>query len=174
MKDNEEVLIKDAIPLQTKSLDSIINTVKYVMGQPNVVRFVVDARKDTLDFWRVASPEEAAEKAVSFRDVLRTVSMEEYIPTSEDDQTEIGSFQQLFEMFEMVADAGCSPSHILSGCPVLELRKWISISRKSTTLYGVPLMLESSLEEDVLIICGAKEANATAADIKYAVKVTMP
>ena len=39
---------------------------------------------------------------------------------------------------------------------------------------GVPLHFVNELEHDVLIICGAKETDATAADILYAVKVTLP
>jgi len=170
VSDNEAVLIKDALPLSTKTVDNIVGMVKKVVTQPGVVRFIVDARKDTIDFWRVASPEEAAEKSVSFRDILRTVDMEEYMPEDSD----ASPFQQMFEMIEMISDAGCSPSHILSGRGPLELRKWILFSRKATTLYGVPLLFEKSMEEDVLIICGAREPDATAADIKYAVKVTLP
>ena len=166
------VLVKEILPLSDKSDDRILQTVKTILKRPGLVRFVVDARQDTLDYWRVASEEEAAELTVTFRAVLRSVQMEEYdILDGNEGKT---SFEQIFDMFEMVVDSGCMPSHILSGRGSIILRKWIPISRKATSIYGVPLLFEKSLEPDVLIICGAKTHDATAADIKYAVKVTLP
>jgi hypothetical protein len=87
------------------------------------------------------------------------------------------AYEQLFDMFDMLADAGYSPSHILVGCGMINLRKWIpKLSRKSTTIFGVPLVFSGyQMEEDVLVVCGAKIPDAaTAADIGYAIKVTLP
>jgi hypothetical protein len=165
---SQSVLVKDALPLFDKSSESILSMVKEVLQEPGLVRFVVDARQDTLDFWKVASEEQAAEIDVTFHDMLRKVMMEEYSEPNKD------PFHQLFDMFEMVADAGYSPSHILSGRGPLELRKWIPISRKANVLFGVPLLFEKMMESDVLVVCGSNAQEPTAADIAYAVKVSLP
>lgn len=174
MADIGPVLVKEPIPISSKDTDTILMVVKSVLSQPGVVKFIVDARKDFIDFWRVASEEVAAELGVSFGEALSRVEMEEYDPYDTDKVVEKTSFQQLFEMFEMIEDAGCIPSHVLSGCGPLDLRKWLPLSRKSKTVCGVPLHFVNELEHDVLILCGAKEVDATAADILYAVKVTLP
>lgn len=163
-------LIKESLPLMDKSSSSIVHVVQEILKQPDVVRFVVDARENAVNFWRVASEEEAAERTMTFRDALRKVQMEEYSPPP----GEKSSFEQVFDVFEMIEDAGCLPSHVLSGRGLVELRSWIPVSRRARMLYGVPLLLQADLENDVLVFCGAKTSEATPSDIVYAVKVTIP
>lgn len=168
------VLIKEPIPISSKDTETILMVVKNALSQQGVVKFTVDARKEFIDFWRVASEEEAAELGVSFDEALITVEMEEYDPFDTDQVDPKTPFQQMFDMFEMIEDSGCVPSHILFGSSPLDLRKWIPMSRKSKVLFGVPVHFLNSLEHDVLIVCGAKDTDPTAVDIEYAVKVTLP
>ena len=168
------VLVKEPIPISSKDTETVLMVVKNALSQPGVVKFTVDARKDFIDFWRVASEEAAAEMGVSFSEALSRVEMEEYDPYDTDEVGEKTSYQQVFEMFEMIEDAGCAPSHVLSGCGPIDLRKWIPISRRSKALFGVPVHFVDEIEHDVLVICGAKETDPTAAEIQYAVKVTLP
>lgn len=174
MADTGPVLVKEPIPISSKDTETILMVVKHALSQPGLVKFTVDARKNFIDFWRVASEEAAAELGVSFGEALSRVDMEEYDPYDTDKVGEKTSFQQVFEMFEMIEDAGCLPSHVLSGCSPLDLRKWLPLSRKSKSVCGVPLHFVGELEHDVLIVCGSKEVDATASDIQYAVKVTLP
>lgn len=165
------VLIKEVIPCPDKgSIDLILSAVKSILKQPGIVRLSIDARRDLIEYWRTVSDDEASEKAISLHDALRQVSMEEYHQEADEDKSPI---ERMFEMFEMVEDAGCSPSHIISGSSSVELRKWFPMSRKSRTLFGVSLHVDGTMEKDVLIICGSRDREATISDIEYAVKVTL-
>lgn len=167
-------LIKEALPLPDKeSVEVVLVAVKKVLHQPGIVRVVIDARKDNLEFWRVVSDDEAAEKSISNHDMLRQVAMEEYDQYLEEGEAEKNPLKQMFEMFEMVEDAGCTPNFILSGAGPVALREWLPLSRKGKSLFGIPLFYESTLEDDVLVICSSRVKEATAADIEYAVKVTL-
>lgn len=168
------VLIKEVQPLPDKeSLDVVMAAVKKVLQQPGIVRLVVDARKDNLEYWRAVTEDEAAEKSISYHDMLRQVAMEEYDQHLEEGDSEKTPFEQLFEMFEMVEDSGCVPNFILSGADPIGIRKWLPVSRKGKSLFGIPLFFENTLEDDVLVICSSRVKEATAADIEYAVKVTL-
>lgn len=168
------VLIKEVFPLPDKqSVELIAASVTQILQKAgNVVRLVVDARKDNIEYWRVVSEEEAKEKSISFHDAFRQIEMEEYDPML--DGEEKTSHVQLFEMFEIIEDAGLFPSHIVTGRPVPRLRTWLPLSRKAQTIYGVSLHIDGTMEEDVLMVCGSPEREATVADIQYAVKVTLP
>lgn len=168
------VLIKEVLPLPDKeSIDVVMTAVKKVLQQPGIVRMVMDARKDNLEYWRAVSDDEAAEKSISYYDMLRQVAMEEYDQYLEEGDPEKTPFEQMFEMFEMVEDAGCTPNFILSGAGPIGIRKWLPMSRKGKSLFGIPLFFEGTLEQDVLVICSSRAKEATAADIEYAVKVTL-
>lgn len=168
------VLIKEVMPLADKgSVDAITAVVNTVLKQPGIVRLVIDARQDNLEFWRGVSEDEASEKSISQHDMLRQVDMEEYDQYLEDGDPPKSSYHQMFEIFEMVEDAGCSPNYILTGGSMADIRKWIPISRKTKTMFGIPVIFEGTLEDDVLIVCGSRTKEATSADIEYAVKVTM-
>jgi hypothetical protein len=162
-------LIKELLPLAAKGTEHILYAVKTILAQSGVVKFEVDARKDVIEYWRMASSEEAAEHSLSFSDALRTVELEEY-----EDEGEHSPLEQLFKIFEIIEDAGCVPTQIISGRAPLKLREWIPISRKARSVFGVPLMFGEGLEDDVLVVCGAKQWDATAEDLKFAVKVTLP
>jgi len=162
-------LIKEILPIPDKeSTELILAAVKRTLQQPGIVRLVIDARKDNMEYWRQVSDDEAAEKSISFHDALRQVEMEEYEYDSEK-----SPFQQMFEVLEMIEDAGCLPSHVISGAGPIVLRKWIPLSRKAKMLFGIPLHFEGTLEDDVMVVCGSMEKEATASDIEYAVKVTL-
>lgn len=161
-------LIKELLPVvDMNSTDAILASLKKIFQENGVVRLVIDSRHDNIEYWRVVTDSEAAEKAISFHDALRQVSMEEYTAV---DKT---PFEQVFEIFEMITDAGCTPSHIVSGATAVDLRKWIPISHKAKTMLGIPILFEGGLAEDVLVFCGSRAIEATAADVEYAVKVTI-
>ena len=167
-------LIKELHPLPDKeSVDLVLSAVGKVLKQPGIVRLVVDARQDNLEYWRVVSDDEAAEKSISNHDMLRQIDMEEYDQFLEEGEEGKSPLEQLFEIFEMFEDAGVTPSFILSGASPSDIRKWVPMSRKSKTIFGVPLQLESTLGDDVLVFCGSRVKEETAADIEYAVKVTI-
>ena len=166
------VLIKEAVPFSDKSSEGVLGLVRSIIEQPGVVRFELDARRDSVSYWRAVSPEEASERSISFRDALRNVPMEEYDPRPNDGD-DPSSFEQLFEMFEMIEDAGCVPTHILIGATLPEFRQWLPIRRRSKSAFGVPILQDVSLEKDVLVVCGAEDWNATPMDITFAVKVTL-
>jgi len=175
------ILIKEVHPLANKeSVDGIVSVVRSILKQPGIVRLVVDARKDNIDYWRAVSDDEAGEKSISIHDALRQTTMEEYNPYQDNNDgdgkpgTDKLPFEQLFDMFEMIEDAGCVPSHIVFGGGPVQLRKWIDISRKAKMIFGVPITFDAQVESDVLIVCGSTEREATAADMEYAVKLTLP
>lgn len=164
------VLIKEVQPISANaSTDTIISAVRNILQRPGIVRLVVDARRENIEFWLGVTDEEAAEKSISIHDMLRQVTMEEYAHP----EKVTTSHEVLHEIFEMIEDAGCFPSHIITGAGPLGLRKWISMSRKSKLLFGVPIYYEGTMEKDVLVICGSYDREATAADVEYAVKVTL-
>lgn len=165
------VLIKDKIPLAGTDTDSILTAVGMVLKHSGVVRFNVDARTSMIDFWRMpaSEEEEALEIASPFREKLKEVQMEEYVP-----ENNISSHEQLFEMFEMIEDAGCFPVFLLSGRILVELRKWISFPRRSSSLAGIPIIMNPDLMEDTILVCGAKTREAEPVDVAYVVKMTLP
>lgn len=168
------MLIKELQPLPSSSgLDAVMIAVKKTLQQPGVVRLVVDARQNNLEYWRSVSDDEGSEKSISYHDMLRQVGMEEYEQYVDKGENTKTPFEQMFEMFEMVEDSGCVPNFILFGAGPVEIRKWLPVSRKSKTLFGVPLYFESTLEDDVLVLCSSRIKDATAADIEYVVKVTL-
>ena len=161
-------LLKDSLPFRDKSTNGILQLMQQALSMNGVVRLVVDARNDEVLLWRLASKEELEARDVTFSSILRAVDMEEYVP-----EEGKSSFEQMFEVFDIIADAGRSPTHILSGASIPRLRTWIPVSRKGTSMYGLPLVLGNGLEEDVLIVCGAKSPDATPEDVSYAVKITI-
>ncbi len=112
---------------------------------------------------------EVSEVASPFRAKLKEVTMEEYVQ-----EREISAHAQLFEMFDMLEDAGCFPVFILSGRSPANLRKWIPFPRRSTQLAGIPIILDPDLMEDCLLICGSKVRDAEPIDVTYVVKMTLP
>lgn len=165
------ILIKDKLPLSGLDAESIQQTVGLVLKTADLIKFTVDSRTSMIDFWRLPGKEDAEllEVRYPFRQPLKEVEMEEYVPPEN-----TTSHEQLFEMFDMIEDAGCFPVFILVGCPLPELRKWLPFPRKSKTLAGIPLLVEPELESDVLLVCGAKTREAEAIDITFAVKLTLP
>jgi len=165
------ILIKDKIPLVGMDEESIQKAVSMVLKNANVIKFSVDSRTSTVDFWRMPNEQdsELLEVAHPFRAKLKEVQMEEYVP-----EPTLSSHEQLFEMFEMLEDAGCFPVFILSGRTYVNLRKWISFPRKSTRLAGIPITIDPDLPEDNLLICGAKTKDAEPIDVLYVVKMTLP
>lgn len=161
-------VIKDSLPLLDKSTEGILRTINAALQEPNIVRIVVDAREDVLSLWRLGTDEEKAERQMNFADILRSVGMEEYLP-----EKDKNPFEQMFEVFEILTDAGVSPSHILAGAPVPELRKWLPVSRKGLSMYGLPLLIGNGLEKDVLVVCGTKVPGGSPEDVSYAVKLTI-
>lgn len=161
-------LIKDLFPLTEKGTEPVIQVVRAILAQSGIVKFTVDARKDVIDCWRLVTPEEASERGTTFEEALRSATMEEYVPEEQDALT------QIFEIFEIIEDAGCVPTQVISGRGPVELRKWIPLSRKAKSVFGVPLLFGEGVPSDVLVVCGARDWGATAEDIEYAVKVTLP
>ena len=173
MADFNPISIPESLPLESRSEEAILAAVKNVVSQPGVVRFQVDAAEDAIKYWRLMSQDEADSFGISFDAALAVVDMEEYDPYSEEDESPRPSYVQLFEMFEMVEEAGFIPSFILTGRPIQKLRKWIPFSRKAKRIYGIPLHFVETIEEDVLVVCGSPYADADITDLKYAVKVTL-
>lgn len=165
------ILIKDKIPLVAMDEETILAAVGIVLKNANVVRFNVDSRTGMIDFWRIPNEQDAETVEVThpFRVKLKEVQMEEYTP-----ERELSNHEQLFEMFEMIEDAGCFPVFILSGRTHVNLRKWIPFPRRSTSLAGIPIRVEPDLMEDVLLVCGAKVRDAEPVDVSYVVKMTLP
>lgn len=164
-------LLKDKIPLSGTDEDSILKTISLILKNANVVRINVDAGTGMVDFWRYPSGEESEDIDVKnpFRARLKEVAMEEYAP-----EEGLTSHQQLFEMCEMLEDAGCYPVFILTGRTLSNLRKWIPFPRKSKRIAGIPIILEPDQMEDTLLVCGSSVRDAEPVDVSYVVKMTLP
>jgi hypothetical protein len=165
-------LIKDKLPLLGSDEESLFKTLKQVLKNESPTRIDIDARTGMVSFWRQPNEEEKARDDVNpFRDVLRQVAMDEYVP----DEEGLSPHKQLFEIFDMLTDAGCIPAFILTGS--LEgLRKWITFPRRSSYLGGVPIKQIRELADtaaDTLLICGSKVRDAEPIDVEYVVKVTL-
>ncbi len=165
-------LIKDKLPLLGHDEDSILKTIKQVLKSDTVTRFDVDARTGMISFWRAPSEDEKErELSNPFREIFRRVPMEEYVPDGD-----IGSHEQLFQIFDILHDAGCIPAFIVIG-NLESFRKWIKFPRRSNQLAGVPIYVVRELAdtaEDALLVCGSKVRDPEPIDVDFVVKVTLP
>lgn len=163
--------IEEVMPLSGTGTDAVMTAVRKILDRGDVLNLKVSAGESAVRFDRVASPEEAAAKQqLTYHDVVRAKPMEEYVP---DDG--VDPYQQLFEAFEVLEDAGFQPLIILSGRPLSELRKWLSkMSRKAKTVFGVRVRVEEGIPEDNLILCGSDGTDEGPDSVRFSVKVTMP
>lgn len=163
------ILIKDKLPLVATDVEAIQQAVGMVLKTANVIKVSIDARTKMVDFWRIPNEQESEsiEVAHPFRIKLKEVQMEEY-------DVDLSPHEQLFEMFDMLEDAGCYPVFILTGRTLPNLRKWIKFPRKSSRMAGIPVTVDPDLPEDNLLVCGAPIRDAEPIDVEYVVKFTLP
>ena len=165
------ITVEDSLPLMGTDTRAILSTVQQVLEHPGVTRLMIAAGEPEVKFERVATPEEIETRSkVTYHDVIRNTQMEEYTPPEEDSSP----YLQLFEMFDIIDDAGFVPMVILSGRSVPRLRKWINISRKADKLYGVKLVISPDIPDDNLIVCGGDTYVADPNNVRYSVKVALP
>ena len=163
--------VEEVVALNSTGTEAVISAVRQVLGRGDVLDLSINAGDALIRFRRIATEEEIAQQSeLSYHDVVRARPMEEYIP-----EEEIDPYRQLFEMFEMLEDAGVRPSIILSGRPVPKLREWVDrMSRKSKTLFGLRILVEEDIPEDNLILCGTDGEGDGPEAVRYSVKATMP
>lgn len=165
------ITVSESVPLHGTSTEDVVESVRKVMKKAGVVSFHVNAADGTISFKRIATEEEeAAAEKMSYHDIVRSRPMEEYIPPN-------GStaYTQLFEMFEVIEDAGFVPTVLLSGRPLHELRKWLGkMSRKAKSVYGIKVLVEDSLPDDNLILCASESTDTRPDAVQFSVKMSLP
>jgi hypothetical protein len=167
------VTIEEVVPLSGRGTDAVMTAVKKILNRGDVTALTVTAGDDVIRFSRVATQEEAeAKQDLSYHDVVRANKMEEYVPDSQD----VDPHRQMFEMFEIIDDAGFVPIILLSGCPLHKLRDWLDLmSRKAKAVYGVRVLVDENIPDDCLILCGSETNDSDGPEsVRFSVKVALP
>lgn len=166
--------VAEVLPLQGTGTAAVLSAVTKVLGRGDVLSLTVTAGDSALRYIRRATPEEAeAQSGLTYHDVVRARTLEEYFPDEEEGP--VDPYQQIFEMFAVLEDAGFVPIVLLSGRPLPELRKWVTrMSRKSKRIFGVRVVVDEGIPEDNLILCGSEGSDEGPESVQFSVKVTLP
>jgi len=163
--------VEDSVPLSGTDTEAVLAAIKQALDKGSVLSLTVKASEPAIRFQRIATPEEAEAKSqLSYHDIIRSKPMEEYSYSNE-----LSPYEQIFDMFSIVEDAGFVPAVMISGRNVIELRKWLKrLPRRAKTVYGATLIISDQIPEDNLILCGCREYNIDPESIEFSVKMTLP
>jgi hypothetical protein len=166
--------VAEVLSLQGTGTEAVMGAVAKVLSRGDVLSLTVTAGDGALRYSRKATAEEAeAQEGITYHDVVRARPLEEYYPDEEEGQ--VDPYQQLFEMFAVLDDAGFVPIVLLSGRPLHKLRPWLSrMSRKTKKIFGVRVVVEEGIPEDNLILCGSEGPDEGPDSVQFSVKVTLP
>lgn len=164
--------VEDVMPLSGTGTEAVVMAIRKLLGRGDVMSLEVTATDSAVRYKRYATAEEAEAKAsLTYHDVVRARPMEELDVSTE----ELTPYQQMFEMFGVLEDAGYAPILLLSGRPLPKLREWLDLmSRKAKTVFGVRVLVEENIPEDNLILCGSDGADEGPESVQFSVKVTLP
>lgn len=146
------------------TIDEILAQLRSILEGGSVQAIEVCVDEPIRVFRAVDGVEEFEAKNLAAK--LRNVELLEYLSEKEG-QTRVVSMSALLEM------RGLQPVCFVSGGPA-KLQEWLKIElggfSSVRSILGVPIIYSSELDEDVLILCGARNSMSDIDDIEIAVK----
>lgn len=172
--DDSAIRVKDKIPYSREG-DGPIQALKTILTQfSRVQKITFSVALPFIQFERLASREELAAKGPEepigkriYEAVRGLLEVQEYSPESAKSPCD-----QLFEVFELVADEGLVVSQLLVDAPA-SLRKWIKISRRRDAVFDVPFYAVPALPAKTLLVCGSFTKDAGPEDVQVVFKINM-
>lgn len=165
-------LIKERLPYSGRTHDEVLNSVRTALNIKGVQRIVLDRSVQYIRIERSPEPGETASgPGITLNDAVRRLPeqhLAEYLPDGQR-----SSYEQLFDMFNMVLEEKLFVTHILTG-PKAELYKWVKTPRRSQSLLGVTVYRLEELPNTTIILCGSETRDAEPQDIVFAVKGELP
>lgn len=167
------IRVRHRIPYSGKGFDALVDAIKAIgKAHPYVQKIgPLEVGKPYISIEEMI-PEEGSDKHLptSVHSIARRCRMEEVVI----DSTKT-SFNILYEMFNIIQEEGLFPGYFLIGDKAL-FQKWLSIriSALKMSLFGVPVIIQPELPEDVFLLCGADSKDPEPDDVKFSLKVTLP
>lgn len=167
------VRIRHRLPYAGKGFEMLGETIKAI-GRSHPYTQKIGPLEPGLGYIQIEElvPEQEAEGRLpqSVHDVARKMRMEEFTVDPSKN-----SFQNLFEMFNVVQEEGFYPGYLVVGDKAV-FQKWlgIRISVNRLVLFGVPVVLQPEVPSDVFLLCGVGSRDPESDDIKFSLKATLP
>lgn len=165
------VRIKHRFPYSGKGFESLGETVKAIgKAHPYVQKIgPLEVGKNFIPIEELV-PEGLVQEPLTVHAAARRTRMEELAITGEK-----SSFQVLFEMFNIIQEEGLFPGYFVVGDKAA-FQKWVGIrlSLAKLFLFGVPVVLQQEVPEDVFLLCGTDSRDPEPEDIKFSLKATLP
>lgn len=170
------VRLREHMPYFGKGVDELIAVIRKIFTDNKYPqKIVLEAGVKHIYIEKLVSASEAKESETinpvhqTVHDGIRNAKLEEYEADSE-----VGPFQQLFEMFGMVQGEGLEVCHLAIGNKT-KFQKWLGvrISQTNMNLLGTPVVVTGEVPDDVFIVCGGPTKSSDPYEIRYAVKGTL-
>jgi hypothetical protein len=168
------VTIRETMP---GDIDGILEAIRRIILMGDI-RSVSLRHNEPITYQRILRPGEeikSSESTASFAelspiDVVRQISMEEYVDESLEDKS---PHSRVMRMFLYMGFDGWVTTHLLMG-EKTGFWDWLNVPslvhKRLNQFLGARIEREKTLPEDVFVLCGAKTKSATIAEIGYALK----
>lgn len=164
------VRVKDSIPFLGKGVDDIVTAIRAVLKEnPYTQKLTLEIGKPIL-FEKMVPKDKAPDQAtVSVYDQIKAKPMTEYV--IEEESRSRPAFAHLWEMSQIIHNEGLSLSHLLLGNRFL-FQQWLRVQIPITNLafFGVPVQVDTAIEEDVFVLCGSDDEG----ELQFSLKAVIP
>lgn len=171
--DGPLVRIRHRVPYAGKGFDTLGETIKAIGKAHPFAQKIgpLEVGKGFIPVEELVPEAQAGERLpLTVHDVARRTRMEELsIDGSK------SSFQALYEMFNIIQEEGLFPGYFLVGDKT-RFQKWlgIRISISKMFMFGVPVLIQQEIPEDVFLLCGTDTKDPEPEDVKFSIKATLP
>lgn len=160
------------VPLKGKGIENLLLLLKTVYEKLRSAgsypqKFVAEVGKPLrVDYLQAAS--EMMEPPLTFHMVVRQRPIDEYAAEKAE-----SAWQQLYHMFRQVGENGMYANYLIVGNKE-RLRRWVGMKVKDNRVFGIEVIIDGELPDDVVLVCGTEEREALGPDdIRYTVKGVM-
>jgi len=167
------VRIRHRLPYSGKGFDTLGETVKAIgKAHPYAQKIgPMEVGKPFIPIEELVPASEAEGRGpLTVHQAIQRSRMEEL--TIDKNKT---GLQTLLEMFNIVQEEGFFPGYMSVGSKA-NFQKWLEIRISSTRmfLFGVPVIPQEEIPDDVFILCGTDTRDPEPDDIRFSLKVTLP
>jgi hypothetical protein len=167
------VRIRHRLPYTGKGFDMLGETVKAIgKAHPYAQKIgPLEAGKGYIQIEELVPEQEVEGRLpLSVHDAARKTRMEEF-----DLDPSKNGFQSLFEMFNILQEEGLFPGYVMVGNKA-NFQKWLGVRISVTKLFlfGIPVVMQEEIPDDVFLLCGTDQKDPEPDDIKFSLKATLP